>query len=232
MSLGRTLAVALHGLTGTIVDVEAHVGAGLPYLGLSGLPDMACSQATDRIRSAAANSGVSLPSHRIVVNLSPASIPKRGTGFDLAIAMAVLSAAGIVANPRVRQVVHVGELGLDGRLRKIRGVLPMVVAAASAGAGAVVVPADNVAEAQLVRGIAIHAAHSLGELVGWYAQDALDGGGLPDPEPSGRDVDDTSNSSTKDLSDVVGQPEARVALELAAVGGHHLLLKGMPGLYP
>ncbi len=226
MTLGRTLAVALHGLAGTVVDVEAHISPGLPHLAVSGLADKACGEAPDRIRSAAAICGAPIPAHRIVVNLSPASIPKHGTGFDLSIAVAVLAAAGTIRSRVPHSTVHLGELGLDGRIRGVRGILPMVLAAVRSGVPDVVVPRDNLAEAQLVDGIRVHAADTLAELLGWYAVAGL-GLELPvaDRVPSGEGA-----VRSVDLADVVGQHEARGAMELAAVGGHHVLLTGPPGV--
>lgn len=228
MTLGSTRAVALSGLAGTMVEVEAHVSQGLPHFAVTGLPDKACAQAPERVRSAAATTGVPLPPHRVTVNLSPASVPKTGSGFDLAIAVAVLAAAGKVPVTAPRRVVHIGELALDGRVRGVRGVLPAVLAAVAAGARHVVVPPENVAEAQLVDGAVVHAADTLGELVQWYAAcgapERLPVAGVPhSPLEPGR-------RSHGDLADVVGQAQARKALELAAVGGHHILLKGPPGV--
>lgn len=226
--LGRTLAVALTGLEGRLVDVEAHISAQLPHFSVTGLPDKACGQAPDRVRSAAATSGVPLPPQRITVNLSPASIPKQGTGFDVAIALAVLAAAGVVDPRRIAGTVHLGELGLDGSVRGVRGILPAVLAAARAGVRHVVVPPSNVAEAQLVDGVTVSSAPTLETLVGWYA---VRSGVVPLPV-AGRVPDDGGERSARavDLADVVGQPEARLALELAAVGEHHLLLNGPPGV--
>ena len=148
MRFGRTLAVALSGVRGTLVDVEAPIGNGLPTLMISGLPDKACAQAPDRLRSAVASAGLSIPPSRIVVNLSPASIPKHGSGYDLAIAVAVLAAADVIEASVAARSVHLGELGLDGSIRPVPGVLPVVMAAAAAGVRHVVVPAASVAEAR------------------------------------------------------------------------------------
>ena len=220
--------MALSGLAGTVVDVEAHIAAGLPAMAVSGLPDKACGQAPDRIRSAASASGTTVPARRIVVNLSPASIPKQGSMFDLSIAVAVLAAAGDIRSGLVADVVHIGELGLDGSIRGVRGVLPCVMAAARAGVTAVVVPVDNVAEARLVSGVRVSAARTLGELLLWYAAHRDTGAPLPlAPAPSA-----TAEPVRRavDLADVVGQPEARLAVEMAASGGHHMLLSGPPGV--
>lgn len=229
LGLGRTLSVTLTGLDGTLVDVEAHIAQGLPQFTIGGMPDKACGQAPDRVRSAAATSGVAVPSHRVTVNLSPASIPKHGSGFDLPIAVAVLAAAGALRSAALAaEVVHLGELALDGRLRGVRGVLPAVLEAARRGVRHVVVPLENVAEAQLVDGVAVHGAGSLAEVLGWYAAAEATGCGLP--EAPVREVSPEVGRAGPDLADVAGQPEVRRALELAATGGHHLLMSGPPGV--
>ncbi|NKY41284.1 magnesium chelatase domain-containing protein, partial [Cellulomonas septica] len=133
MTLGRTLAVALVGLAAHVVDVEAHLAPSLPAFTLVGLPDASLAEARDRVRAAVTSSGLAWPNRRITVNLSPATLPKSGSAFDLAIAVATLAGAGLVDADRVHGVVHVGELGLDGRLRPVRGVLPAVAAAVAAG---------------------------------------------------------------------------------------------------
>ena len=227
LGLGRTRSVALTGLAGTLVDVEAHIGQGLPCFTVGGLPDTACGQAPDRVRAAAANSGAPVPPHRVTVNLSPASIPKRGSGFDLGIAVAVLAAAGVVPREAVEDVVHLGELALDGRLRGVRGVLPAVLEAARRGVRHVVVPTENVTEAQLVDAVTVHGAETLAEVVHWYRRVAE---GVPVPVAERRPPPAGDRGGGVDLADVVGQPEARAAIELAATGAHHLLMTGPPGV--
>lgn len=226
LGLGRTRSVALTGLDGTLVDVEAHIGQGLPCFIVGGLPDAACAQAGDRVRAAATNVGSPVPPHRVTVNLSPAAIPKRGSSFDLAIAVAVLMAAGTV-DRSAGEVVHLGELALDGRLRGVRGVLPAVLHAARHGVRHVVVPDENVAEAQLVDGVTVHGARTLADVLHWYRA-AADGAALPVSAPRGTDA--AVAGPGVDLADVVGQPQARTALEIAASGGHHLLMSGPPGV--
>lgn len=222
MHLGRTRSVALQGVQGALIDVEAHIAEGLPHVAVTGLPDKACAQAPDRIRSAAAVSGCPLPNRRITINLSPAALPKAGTLFDLPIAVAVLRAAGVIRNAAADAAVHLGELGLDGTIRAGRGVLPAVLAASRHGVRRVVVPPGNVAEAQLVDGLTVHTAPTLRELVAGYAAGSL-------AAPAARESVSPGGPRRPDLADVVGQHEARLALELAAVGGHHLLLAGPPG---
>ena len=225
--LGLTRSVVLNGLDGVLVDVEAHIGQGLPYFAVGGTPDPACAQAPDRVKPAAATSGVPVPPHRITVNLSPASIPKRGAGFDLSIAAAVLSASGQIRGGRARDVVHLGELALNGRLRGVPGVLPAVLAAMRAGVRHVVVPLENVGEAQLVDGVVVHGAASLRDVIDWYTA-AEEGVPLP---PAPAPVPPVAPScGGPDLADVVGQEEARLAIELSATGGHHLLMSGPPGV--
>ncbi len=226
MSLGRTRSVALRGIDGAMVDVEAHVAPGLPHVTVTGLPDAACSQAPERVRSAAATSGFAVPPHRVTVNLSPASIPKQGSLFDLPIAVAILAAAGTIRASTAESVVHLGELGLDGRVKPVRGVLPAVLAAARHGVRHVVVPVANAAEAQLVDQVVVHAAPDLATVIAWYAAAAA-GAALPEAERA--PAADPLVRPGPDLSEVVGQQEARLALEIAASGGHHLLLDGPPG---
>ena len=227
MGLGRTRSVALTGLDGALVQVEADIAQGLPHFAVSGLPDTACLQSTDRIKAGTANSGLPLPQRRITVNLSPASIPKAGTAFDLAIAVAALVAAQVLPADTAEEVVHLGEVGLDGSIRAVRGVLPSVLAAAAHGVQDVVVPLANASEASLVPGVRVHAVPDLATLRERYAR-AL-GGRLPVVPLGEAEAGETSPAAVKDLADVVGQPEARMALELAAAGGHHLFLMGPPG---
>lgn len=237
MTLARTRAVALVGVVGHVVDVEADLSPGIPSYALVGLPDTSLGESRDRVRAALVNSGQRWPSttRRCTVNLSPASLPKRGAGFDLAIALAILAADGVVPTPVVAEAVFLGELGLDGRLRPVRGVLPAVLAAVEAGVTSVVVPAANEAEAALVPGVRVTGVRSLGELV------ALARGEPPPDEPAelhadaaapateDADLVDGADPARLDLADVLGQAEARIMVEVAAAGGHHLLMVGPPG---
>lgn len=228
MALGRTLAVSLVGLTGHVVEVEAHLAASVPAFTLVGLPDASLSEARDRVRAATTSSGIRWPQRRITVNLSPASLPKAGSGFDLAVAVATLAAAGVCDPSPVSGVVHLGELGLDGRLRPVRGVLPAVAAAVAAGHPRVVVPQENAAEARLVPGAQVRGAAHLVQVARSYGADVPD---VPAAVPVRVDPPPVTEvaSRTPDLADVLGQREARWALEVAAAGGHHLLMVGPPG---
>jgi magnesium chelatase family protein len=226
MGFGRTRAVALTGVEGHLVVVEAQGSQGLPAFIMGGLPDAACAQAPDRVRAAAGNSGVGIPMQRWTVNLSPASLPKVGSGFDLAIAVALLASEGSLAADLVAPVVHIGELGLDGTLRPVPGVLPMVLAAATAGVRDVVVPAGNAREAALVPEVRVRAVQRLAELVETYQAMAA-GATVPSLQRSATDCEPPD--PLPDMRDVVGQAEARAALEIAAAGRHHMLLVGPPG---
>ena len=161
MTVGRTQSIALSGLSGHLVDIEADIASGLPALVLIGLPDASLGESKDRVRSAVANSGCAMPPTRVTVNLSPASLPKQGSGFDLAIALAILAGTRDVPAESVASCVHLGELALDGRVRPVAGILPAVVAARDAGAQRIMVPAGNRTEAELVPDIEVIAVASL-----------------------------------------------------------------------
>ncbi|WP_173924277.1 YifB family Mg chelatase-like AAA ATPase [Agromyces sp. Marseille-P2726] len=227
MSVARTRSVALLGLAGSIVEVEADLSSQLPGFVIIGLPDAALGEARERVRSAAMNAGCPLPNRKLTVNLSPAALPKHGSGFDLAIALACLAASGDVSVDSVDRVVHLGELGLDGRLRPIHGILPAVLAAARAGHDTVMVPEANAVEAALVPGIEVIGVASLLEA-------AIRHGGRFDecpvePVPALVQSDGTLPAAVGDLADVAGNHEAVEALLTAAAGGHHLFMLGPPG---
>lgn len=225
MVLATTLSVALLGVDGYLVEVEADLAAGLPGMTLIGLPDATLHEARDRIRAAVVNSGQGWPARRITVGLSPAWRPKRGSGFDLAIATAVLTAAGAIPGDALGGTVLLGELGLDGRVRPVSGTLPAVLAAAAGGIERVIVPVGNAREASLVPGLAICAVDSLRGLIAQLCGEPPADAAVPEVA-----VDPPHAANRPDLADVVGQLEARWALEIAAAGGHHLFLKGPPGV--
>ncbi|AWF98607.1 YifB family Mg chelatase-like AAA ATPase [Clavibacter michiganensis] len=235
MAVGRTLAVALSGLDGALVDVEADITSQLPGFVLIGLPDAALSQARERVRAATGNAGCEFPVRRVTVNLSPAVLPKHGSGFDLAIALAVLAAGGSVSAESVAGTVHLGELGLDGRLRPTHGILPAVLASRRAGIRRVMVPRCHADEASLVPDIRVIPVAGLRDA-------AIHHGAELEPEPEEDDArpvvaaDATSTqvlggreAAEPCLGDVVGNEEAVEALVVAAAGGHHMFLLGPPG---
>ena len=220
-------SVALVGLEGRVVEVEADIGAGLPRTVLVGLPDTALYQSRDRCKAAVTNSGQAWPTSLLTINLSPATLPKAGSHYDLAITAAVLAAARVFSAEQLAGTVLLGELGLDGRLRPVRGVLPATLAAARAGFTRVVVPYRQATEARLVGGIDVLGVASLRQLVA-----ELRGDPVPEAEPVELSAAPrpTERVQHLDLADVVGQAEPKWAIEVAAAGRHHLLLHGPPGV--
>ncbi|MER6410258.1 YifB family Mg chelatase-like AAA ATPase [Streptomyces humidus] len=246
MGFARTCSVALVGVEGVVVEVQADLEPGVAAFTLVGLPDKSLSESRDRVRAAVVNSGAEWPQKKLTVGLSPASVPKGGSGFDLAVACAVLGAAERI-DPRVlADIVMIGELGLDGRVRPVRGILPAVLAAADAGYEQVVVPECAAAEASLVPGVSVLGVRSLRQLIAVLADEPVpeeepDETGRPDPLLAGlrmpgagavtgmHGMGAAQQDQGHDLADVVGQRSARTAVEVAAAGGHHLHLEGPPG---
>jgi magnesium chelatase family protein len=221
MALSRLRSIALLGLRGEIVDIEVDISDGLPGYSLLGLPDAALLESRERVRSALQNSGAPWPNKRVTVSLSPAWLHKSGSGFDLPIALALLVAQGLLPQERVSEQVVLGELALDGSIRPIRGVLPALLAAAERGIASAIVPAGNLQEAMGVEGVSSIGFSDLHQLIAYLREGTL-------PEPL--EVSELPRAThQKDLSDVAGQSSARFALEMAAIGGHHLLLIGPPG---
>lgn len=218
--LASVTAATLLGVTGHRVRVEVHVGSGLPSFSLVGLPDAACREARDRVRAAVLSSDLEWPMRRITVNLAPSSVPKLGTGLDLAVAVGVLVANGAVPEAAVEGWAFLGELGLDGTVRAVRGTVPMVAGVRGDVRG-VVVATGAAPEAMVVRGVGVRCAGTLAEVVA-----ALNAerpwSDLPDVPPP-------VEPPPPDLADVRGQALGRRAVEIAAAGGHHLLLTGPPG---
>ncbi|MEX5257108.1 YifB family Mg chelatase-like AAA ATPase [Kocuria arenosa] len=243
MGFARTWAVALVGLDGSMVEVEADIGQTLPAFSIVGLPDAAVNEARERLRAAARNSGMPLSPRKLTVNLTPATLPKRGSLFDLAIVMSALQAAGDV--PGTGRTVFLAELGLDGALRPVRGILPAVMAAVRAGHERIVVSVANAAEADLVPGARVQGFTCLAEVLAAAGADPADlcrpapAGPVPDGaalDCAGTDgaltggvVTHPAPRAAPDLADVAGQADGRLALEIAAAGGHHLLMVGPPG---
>jgi magnesium chelatase family protein len=223
MTLARTLTVTLDGVLGHLVEVQADLADGLPAMTIVGLPDPVLNEARDRVRAAIANSGQSWPARRITLALSPAALPKRGSQLDVALAVAVLAAAGVLPDDQLGSVLLLGELALNGELRAVPGALPAVLAASRAGVRRAVVPVPNLAEAALVPDVDVRGAVRLADLIGFLRGESDDlvagepgASALPPPGP--------------DLADVVGQPVGRRAIEIAAAGRHHLFLAGPPGV--
>ncbi|MFJ6180497.1 YifB family Mg chelatase-like AAA ATPase [Streptomyces sp. NPDC092295] len=243
MGFARACSVALLGVEGVVVEVQADLEPGVAAFTLVGLPDKSLVESRDRVRAAVVNSGGEWPQKKLTVGLSPASVPKGGSGFDLAVAAAVLGAAERIDPRAIADLVLIGELGLDGRVRPVRGVLPAVLAAAEAGYRQVVVPEQTAGEASLVPGVSVLGVRTLRQLIAVLTDEPVpeeapeSTRGRPDAMLAGLMVPGAGvgtglaagDGHRPDLADVAGQESARTALEVAAAGGHHLLLHGPPG---
>lgn len=225
MHLAHTATAIVMGVDAHIIEVEAHLADGLPAVSITGLADTGVKESRERVRAAIVCTGFPWPQRRITVGLSPAWLPKFGSGLDLAIALAILSSDGRVESGLLERTLVVGELGLDGRVRAVRGVLPIAVAASRWGFRRIIVPRANAAEAELVPDLEVMAVGSLGHALRLLGVDCEHG-----------DEGDTAVPGTveptvhKDLSEVRGQQAAKFALEVAAAGGHHIALLGPPGV--
>ncbi|GAA2513856.1 YifB family Mg chelatase-like AAA ATPase [Pilimelia columellifera] len=221
MAYARAMAAGVTGVSGRLVEIEADLANGLPAMVISGLPDTALNEARDRVRAAVTNSGLRWPDRRLTVNLLPAALPKHGTAFDLAMAAAVLGCAAEIPPAALGAIGLIGELGLDGAVRPIRGVLPMALALRRSGVRTAIVPDGNAAEAAVVPGLSVRRAASLAEVVAHLRGETSLPGATEEAaaEPAAR----------PDLADVAGQQLGRRGIEIAAAGGHHLALIGPPG---
>lgn len=221
MSLATVYSRAQSGIDSPLVTVEVHLSNGLPSLSIVGLPEAAVKESKDRVRGALLNSQFDFPARRITINLAPADLPKEGGRFDLPIALGILAATGQLPTDTLSRYEFAGELALSGALRPLRGVLPAAIAARDAGR-TLVVPQENAAEASLVDGVEVLAATHLLEVCAHL-------NAIEKLEPVPRQARVNGESSLDDLSEVRGQHHAKRALEVAAAGGHSLLMMGPPG---
>ncbi|HFB9654882.1 YifB family Mg chelatase-like AAA ATPase [Neisseria gonorrhoeae] len=223
MSLALVYSRALSGMNAPLVEVEAHLANGLPHFNIVGLPDTEVKESRDRVRAAIIQSGFEFPAKKITVNLAPADLPKESGRFDLPIAIGILAASGQVAPEKLAEYEFAGELALSGLLRPVRGALAMAWQGMQAKR-AFVLPEENAGQAAVMRGITVYGARSLGEVAAHLngieplAQTECSVPQMP-----------SEHGGQPDLCDVKGQHSARLALEIAAAGGHSLLMMGPPG---
>lgn len=222
MALARSFGAVVNGVSGQIIAVEVDHSQGLPTVGMVGLPDASVSEAKHRARTAMNNQKLTWPKGRITISLSPAEVRKHGAGLDLAIAMGVLGATRQITPESLSRTVFIGELGLDGSIRPVPGALSSAIAASQAGFERVVVPLGNSDQCSMVPNIQVVSFSTLAHVI-----EGLDRGAEP-LKTVGEIV--ASSYSVPDLSDVLGQSHARWALEIAAAGGHNMLMVGAPGV--
>lgn len=221
MSIGRVKSVSLLGLLGNVIEIEVDIADGIPIFTLLGLPDTSLQESKDRIRAALTNSGQRWPHKKVTASLSPAWLPKSGSGFDCAIAIALLISDGALPQHVFEDIVIIGELSLEGRLRTVKGVLPSLIAAHQAGITRAIVPAQCADEASLLPSMQVLTFDSLSEIFHWVATGEYN--------PTVVESESEESQSELDYVDVAGQAQARFAAEVAATGGHHMLLIGPPG---
>ncbi|MDR3128510.1 MAG: ATP-binding protein, partial [Bifidobacteriaceae bacterium] len=228
---GQCLSIALDGLEGTKVETQAHICAGLPSTTIVGLPDTVLQESKDRVKAAIISCGLPWTEYRLTINLIPAFIKKTGSGFDLPIAIAILLAQGIIDKTKLRNMAFISELGLDGKLQAIQGILPMVIAAKSMKITKLIVAKNNLSEARLIDNIEVLAFDHLAEVINYFGGKlTIDISQLKTKNVPIKSEMVKLVSQTDDFIDVLGQDSVKYALMVAAAGRHNVYMVGPPGV--
>lgn len=218
-------SMVLQGLDGTLVNVEVDVSSGMPIWEIIGLPDISVKESKERVKTAIKNCGIDIPSRRYIINLSPANLRKEGSYFDLAISIGVLKSIGILENANLEDVIFIGELSLDSKIKRVNGVLPMCIEALKHGINKVIVPKENAKEASIIKELEVVGIENLLDLIKYLNNEIQIEREVSDI----KDVFEKEINYDIDFSEVKGQYAVKRALEIAAAGGHNVLMIGSPG---